>query len=280
MIDWIKYAPIQLRDLAKEGPFRGPDFLRGKHINVAAAGSIIQFRCPRHSTKYKFFPPFHLKNKDCLDVDFSAESFMANNHWCYVEAFFRGWTYWSEWFQGHVGDFSLWVALCAREDNHNFDEISFLHPKGFEYGLTLYLNARYGVHRNPATVYMHKGPLKWKSINKLPVVAASFMIQPAHYIFTFPVSDKHFIFMRFATTGVRSDVLPTIEADIQKIINSVDVQLSPETQEKVDKIKAECPDYALPETFAPLNWPLKPEDVEPDVLTTDGQGQKQWLLGD
>ncbi len=149
--------------------------------------------------------------------------------------------------------------------------------------LVQYLNDRYG-HENWGGEESHKpryhGPVDWLLHNHFPVPSASFKIYnqgedssdlalPDH-LFVFPVTNQHFVEVCFVQEylsrdqkgGVTFDTTPMQELQ-DKIFNSITLKLGPETQARVDQIKAEVGDMQLCKEFAPLKWPTNIYPPEP-----------------
>ncbi|VAW69447.1 hypothetical protein MNBD_GAMMA09-2094 [hydrothermal vent metagenome] len=68
------------------------------------------------------------------------------------------------------------------------------------------------------------------------------------------------------TVGTGEPVAQARELATQ-IINSVQLELSPESQAQLDRVKQAMGELKLSEEFAPLKWPIKVEDIEQPLAT-------------
>ena len=80
--------------------------------------------------------------------------------------------------------------------------------------------------------------------------------------YVFPISDSAFVLFHFDITRGASDTSSEMDKLVDKIIDSVDIQLSDSAKASIEEIKKTVDPWALPEEFPPLNWPVKLEDVE------------------
>ncbi len=131
-----------------------------------------------------------------------------------------------------------------------------------------------------AHVPRYHGPVDWRSHDHLPVPGASFKVynraEDVHDLvmpddlFVFPVSDEHFVvvttvqdyYSRDENGNLAFDKGPLQELQ-DNIFNSITLELGPETQAKVEKIKAQVGDMQLCKEFAPLKWPTSIYPPEP-----------------
>ncbi|WP_197023885.1 hypothetical protein [Microbulbifer sp. HZ11] len=145
-----------------------------------------------------------------------------------------------------------------------------------------YLNDRYGHHNwenDLAHIPKFFGPIDWQCHAHLPVPSASFKVGRGanseqlvglENIFVFPVTDRHFVEVCFEKEiySFDSDHQPKFDAspmtELQNaIFDSIRLELGPETQARVDQIKAEVGDMQLCKEFAPLKWPTNIYPPEP-----------------
>lgn len=87
------------------------------------------------------------------------------------------------------------------------------------------------------------------------------MNNPDH-LFFFPITDQHFVKIRFAQDSYSRDENRKLAFDISPIralqdavFNSISLELSPEAQASYDKVKSQCGDMQLSKDFPPLQWP-------------------------
>ncbi|WP_299596731.1 hypothetical protein [uncultured Microbulbifer sp.] len=196
---------------------------------------------------------------------------------------------------GCKGELIFSVCVIGRFNEHRFENLSFFNPKAFEVVLLHYLNERYG-HHNWENELSHiprfHGPIDWQRYSHLPVPSASFkisrgsdpmkLVRPEH-IFVFPISDGHFVEICFAQDfySFDSEHRPVFDVSPMQelqdaIFNSITLELGPETQARVDEVKAEIGNMQLCKEFAPLKWPTNIYPPEPSEAP---QPQKSLKAG-
>lgn len=262
MINWLKFLPFHFRDETSD-EWRSPSASRGRQIQLTAGGSKIRIIAPRHSSRLPQ-EQLYAKRFDGRNSRFDRyhSHTAANDNWVYNTLLFRSWSYWTAWFTGSAGELRMHGSVIKRNDDRNFDGPSFFHPATFTYVLANYLDTIYG-HQEQKGQAKNQGPLDWTTHHHLPVFSASFRISGLRneLTFVFPVDSKAFFRLSFKFSGhapgLREDQLLVAK----QIISTVNLELSPEAQAQLDAVKAECPDMSLPEEFAPLKWPIKPEDI-------------------
>ncbi|WP_237567709.1 hypothetical protein [Microbulbifer hydrolyticus] len=208
---------------------------------------------------------------------------MANDCWGSIGLLGRMWAFYGPWMTGCKGELNLSVSVAGRFDEFSFGNISFLNPKAFETVLVHYLNDRYG-HKNweddMAHIPRYHGPVDWHSHTHLPVPSASFKIYRQgedvsdlalpDQLFVFPITEKHFVEVCFVQEYYSCDEKGKVAFDTgplqelqDNVFNSITLELGPEAQTKVDKIKAEVGNMQLCKEFAPLKWPTNIYPPEP-----------------
>lgn len=177
---------------------------------------------------------------------------------------------------GAKAQLSVALSIIGRDEAHEYENSSFFHPRVFENVVADYLNALYG-HHGLSGGFQHKGPVDWKPVIGLPVFGASFKV--FHYdpydgqlfkpedLIVFPITSKHFVEVAFDRQVYSKDraakpyfdITPVDE--LQKAItSSIQLELGPEAQAEWDRVAAECPDMSLTSSFAPLRWPIDPNE--------------------
>lgn len=275
MIAWLKYLPIQLRHDLESTDCRGPNFDDAKPVTLFAGGCAIHLRAPKHKSNCGD-PPLYWK-KDGMEGPFRTfnSGLVATDNWVSSVMLTRSWSYWKAWFAGTEGELYLSVSVVKRNEEKAFDGVSFFHPKGFEYAIANFLDTRYGYKEYRGTP-RYRAPVNWTVHDSLPVFSASFDVKGSNerLYFVFPVSDDAFIQLVVRYSGGGEALRSHMETIAKQIVNSVSVELSPEAQAQWDRVKSECPNMSLSKTFAPLDWPIKPEDIEKDVkLKPSAQSQ-------
>lgn len=282
MIGWIKYAPIEWRKRDNDCTPRGPDFAKAKQEIIPIAGSQLRIRVPRHSPSDSIIRQQRLcKGQDALEGGKLFRTYgadvMANDLWGFRTPLSRRWAFWGPWMTGAKAELLLSVSVVGRFGDTDSPDVSYFHPRAFETILLQYLNDRYGHHRwdgQSEHMPQYRGPLDWQTRNHLPVFSASCKIyeqamngttlyRPEH-LFFFPVTNRHLVEICFVQElYALHNGKPTYDASpIQQlqdaIFNSITLELSPEAQANYDKVKTECPDMKLTDSFPPLKWPVQP----------------------
>lgn len=262
MIDFIKYFPLKLRQPDQNEAIRGPYFSSLKDITLKVSGNTLRFQTPRHQPKYDYIPVC-VKSRDGIESPFRLINGSANKTWISAIIFGRAYSFWYQWFGGHKGDLNFDISIIKRHDKHVFNGFSLLHPRGFEYAITNYLNTLYGF-KDSLGKATYQAPINWRTHSNLPVFSASFDIKPSNesLLYVFPISHRHFVKMEFAYIGIGDKLRQQMEALANRIIDSVTLELGPETQSQWDEISAQCADMSLCEEFPPLKWPIKREEIE------------------
>lgn len=290
---YIKYLPVEWFPRDFPCTPQGPNFRWARPVNIRIAGSDLCLSVPRHSPSSSSMQQYKL----FLDRDALAQglynhpaSGVKTDPWGYASALSRRWAFWGPWMSGCKAELSMAVTIVGRMPGFEFANTSFFHPRAFETVITQYLNDSYGHERwgssddDPRP--RHLGPLDWQTHDHLPVFSASCNIYNTHrdgktpnrtpeQLFLFPITDQHFVevyFRQHLYARDEQDKLTFDPSPVQAlqdaVFNSMTLELSPEAQASYDKVKAECPDMHLTETFPPLNWPTKAttpgEDLTPN----------------
>jgi hypothetical protein len=154
--------------------------------------------------------------------------------------------------------------------NMNF---SLFHPRAFEKVVADYLTNEFStrINEDRGNAQEYIAPVGWQPLNKLPVVAVRLQVVPAeflaiggvrHYMF-FPLGDQlmacvHFMAAQrgLGTMQERDKRVSraTMEELVTQIINSFELQLSPEALEHRNIALAGLDDTSLVTDFPPLKW--------------------------
>ncbi|MBY6191687.1 hypothetical protein KUV22_14735 [Microbulbifer agarilyticus] len=200
---------------------------------------------------------------------------MPSRRWGVACLFARRWAFYGPWMSGCKGELHASVAVIGRSDEHPLPDISFFNPKVFETLIMHYLNDRYGYENwegHHSHVPRYHGPVDWKIHRHLPVPSASFKIcgrgeslrdlYLRDYLFVFPVSDQYFVEVCFIQDFYSRDKKGNLAFDktpIQelqdKIFRSITLELGPEAQASVEKVKSKVGSLHMCKDFAPLKWP-------------------------
>lgn len=304
MFNCIKYPHLEWRKRHEYCVPKGPSFRWAPRITIPIAGSRLRLKAPRHSPRRSGEQWRLLPGRDLLDdprLNHMATGVMANDYWGNAPALSRRFAFWGPWMSGCKAELTMSVGVWGRHEGHEFADLSFFHPKAFEMVLVQYLNDYYG-HKNWETYLSHvprwHGPVDWQRHNHLPVFAASCKIYrrgedlsrmtlPDH-LFFFPITDQHFVQIRFVqdlysrdkSGDIAFDTAP-IQALQDAIVNSISLELSPAAQASYDKIKKEVRNMQLPKEFAPLKWPIAPSASQPpasDSPNAETDQHRLWKL--
>jgi|GEM_PF-1932737 len=290
----FKYPPIEWRKRHEYTIPQGPNFSWASRTRLNIAGSHLQITAPSHSPRHSIIKqtnsyPGHdaiLDSPAGLHTDFS----MPGGRWGVACLWSRRWAFYGPWMTGCKGELFTAIAVIGWSDSHRNSKFSFLNPKAFESVLINYLNDRYG-HENwegeMAHVPRYHGPVEWRCHDHLPVPSASFkiynrgedlsdLVRPDH-LFVFPVSDEYFVVVTTVQDYYSRDEKGNLAFDTRpiqklqdKVLGSITLKLDPETQAKVDQVKAEVGNMKLCKEFAPLKWPTNiypPEPADaPEIL--------------
>jgi len=281
MIEWLKFLPINLRflDLDVNAEYKGPDFKNAKPITLLAGGNTIRLKAPRHKTTLKE-PSIYVRNRDGLNSGFDYYNLptAVAQTWKYSTLVYRCWGYLYAWYRGSTGNLHMHLSIVTRVEEKPFKNTSFFHPRSFEFILANYLNTRYG-HEQTDGVADYRAPVSWQVHQQLPVFSASFEIGGINgdLFYVFPISDTHFIKLSFNLSNW-DNLREEMRAVAKQIIESLTLELCAESQAQWDRVKATCPDMQLSETFAPLQWPIKPEDIEKPAVEMPNENHTEKLI--
>ena len=263
MIDWLKYLPLDLRDGKNEDSVKGPVFSSAQPVKLEFKSNIIRLRAPKHRST-SGIPTYLTGIKAHL-----AEQFRtwrgATENWKYSTLLHRNWDYRIEWFGGGAGSLSISAYVLTRKEGEEFKDSSFFYPGAFEAAIANYLNTIHGVHKT-GTVFSAQAPLNWQHHHHLPVFSCSFELWKRGHLnniyYFFPLTDQHLMAFCFGFYVVDNDPVAQAKELVSQIINSVQLELSTESQAQLDRVKQEMGELKLSEEFAPLKWPIKVEDIE------------------
>ncbi len=275
MINFRKINSVKLRAPTDTDKVIGPNFKKSKRYEFTLAGSKLVFRAPDHSPRYDSSLWLTSKKNDALEEPFRefTSGVLAVDSWESASVFSRAWGYYFSKFGGGAGELKMFIGVRKRNNSFGFQSGSFLHPKTFEYALSLFLTNMFG-WKTLSGKASYIAPQEWEVNKKFPVPAASYDIEGSNEerVFVFPVTEEHFVEVSFSYIGRGQNVRKEMRTLVDQIIDSMSLELSPATQHLVDQIIAENPGVELTENFAPLKWPVAKEDVEKQA------GQSRELL--
>lgn len=276
MYDWIKYSPLALRYSDSLCDIKGPSFLWAKQKSIFVDGNRITFSWPDGS----WFMPgnqFNYFGKKYLSSEFGVETNYFNKKWKFRQAAYTNWRFDGPWFTGRLCDVEARIFLLTPAEETA--GISLFHPQVFESAITKFLaDERDGSLYKDS--YKYIAPLNWQSKNTINSPAARFESiwkgQSDPFVnYCHAVSDKCMAYFSFRIntpeTGCWLEETKEQEVDrkplfslIDQIIDSVKVELSPESEARLAEVKTQAPDAKLSESFPPIKWP--DEQVEEPAL--------------
>jgi hypothetical protein len=263
MIRWLKYYPLKLRSPDREREnYAGPEFIGARPVSVEFEANRIELRAPRNRTVNKNAVSIYIAKSSDQDAGFTYLQNVATDNWRYADLLARRWSYVYPWFGGRASELYFNIGVYKRKPGKEFKNTDFIHPKGFENALCNLLDNEYGDKQNNHGP-RYRGPLDWHRRDDLAIQAVEFWIKGSSddcYL-VFPITDRHLLSIRFGFMSHDQQMQEQADPLVRQILDSVKVTLSPDTQAKWDRIKAENPGVSISETFAPLKWPVKPEDI-------------------
>jgi hypothetical protein len=264
MINWLKFLPLKLRVDFDATEFQGPEALPFRPVTLAVGGSKLKLSAPLDKSAYPE-PPFYVRNRDGMDEPFRSlnPAVVANDNWVAAGMLGRGWGYWRAWFGGTEGQLSLDVSVIKRSEEKQFNGPSFFHPRTLEYVIANFLDAVYGHKSTGQGKPLYVAPVNWRVHDHLPVPSASFKVEGPNnrLYFLFPIRHDTFMQVAFKYSGNLETLKDRMDATANKIIGSITLELSATAKAQLDEVRKQCPDMSLAKTFAPLKWPIKPEDI-------------------
>lgn len=280
VIDLVRYSRLELRDLPEPCIPKGPNFNWARTVKVLMAGNELTLKLPRHAPR-SYEKQLRI-NGDIVHDNISrraAHDVMGDNCWEFFGGIFRQWRFNGPWFSGDAGAVSFCLQIVEPVEPNT--KVSYFHPNVFEQTLVSYLTSCFE-HDKSDGKYRWRAPVNWSKKNNLPVFAACFDVLPVragipvHYC-VFPVGDHYMAKITFAFDQACSGFMEGKDQKISRepmwelvnnILDSMTLTLSPENQAKVGKIRAECPDYSLSETFPPLQWSAAAQQVPEELFST------------
>lgn len=285
MIDWLKYFPFAMRYDHNPAEVRGPYFTKPKLIKWRFGDCVLHFRAPRSNSvaglagrgcSVDTLPAPKGDILKALSPHSEADNWdNPRFRWKYDLLYKNEWFFVGPWFTGIQARLTLRANLISVSELSVFSGKNFFHPAVFESAIADVLNCLYGHHKFNTQKKAHfRGPMNWRvqSIsNSIKAVVCDIHtvgrsskedpeLRRKVYI---PVTPRHFLLLtiNFGGTKVYSDDVcakPLFNL-CNSIIDSIRLEVGPETQAEWDKVKATCPDMSITETFGELQWPLAPE---------------------
>ena len=272
MFNW----PIKLRQQTEFCIPKGPSFKFSGKVFFSIGGTKISLRAPRHSfaSPIEAIRPHNINDLNDLRMRPWGQD---KEEWLFEGFFLRQWKFYGPWFSGYKGNLTLDITLITRNDES--DSASLFRPKVFENAISDHLKMIYSddIYEGAQEWLV---PVEWKAVTTWSCVAATFYAKPNSKVpgnhspsryFVLPVSDKHMIRMCF---DLRRDCAGRQEeqdkevgmAEIEQlstdIMNSIQIELSPEALAQNAKALEGVENTQLSENFPPLKWTTPEQDAE------------------
>lgn len=283
---------LKLREPKQQIMPKGPDFRWAPSIRGDLNGTQIRFNAPRHRPRRSNHLPVEPERRYSeRDMFFRSMYDEVNDaehglkdHFEKLEYFYRAWAFNGPWFTGTVAELSLSFDFIKAV---NFPTtMSLFHPRAFEQVIGEYLTFMYSYHLDFTREYIQEfdAPINWQSLDHLPVNAVRMESVPRdfsphrtieHLVF-FPIADDvmaKLLFMPSRLLGLpRSELdkrasVETMYELMDKIIHSIELELSPEAKAQQAKALAGMADTSLVKDYPPFKWDKAPPEVEHKYLS-------------
>jgi hypothetical protein len=283
MFDWLKFFPFVWDINYKPVGIRGPYFPKLRQNKWFLGGGTLKFSAPWSNPIFGFsgrgdsvdalLPGSANILTKQLERTHSHNSGAPPSAWDMRTFYSNTWYFVGPWFTGFRAELSASAHLLTANEDSSFTDKNVFHPRVFESAVANYLDNTYGYDRRGSKP-IYRAPLNWRVLSISPSIQA--VVCDVHHIGNsckenptlqrlvyFPISPQKFIQINFNFGGTqiyRDEVRakPLFEL-CDSIIDSLRLDVGPETQAQWDKVKATCPDMSLTETFGELPWPLKVE---------------------
>lgn len=288
------YPPIRLRYTDKKISLKGPNLKWARWAEVNLDHTLVRIRIPRHKpdiTEYddsihikrpiNLNQPGNFEPVEVLSDSPSGEVINKTLPWKTCYPLLRRWRFCGPWFTGVLGEVDFAIYLYKREVP---DSASFFNPEAFEKGINDFLTDKFA-HVKDHGASEWKIPLHWKVRTDLPVHAVRF---DAHKVLgggeadsylMFPVSHDCLASLWFGTSrhtcgGDLEDLdaainRDTMETFIDNILDTLEIELSPDAQSQYEQVKAQFPDAKLSKEREPLKWMTEEDEKEYEQYQAD-----------
>lgn len=268
MRNYIKYSPLEWREYKGHCVPVGPSFSWARPKTVTIAGSNVTFTAPNHESGTSDLPSDY-NHRDPINIlkDYACKDEVPDSieHWVYGKKLNRYYGFFGPWFTGEMGLVQLYMSVIQPEFPN--PDLNFFHPNVFELAVTSYLHFSYG-REIDYTLDRHIAPVNWQTVSGLGVPAARFDLVsnrgnglPDSHSFMIaigPAQILEFYFYYYDNSsrlkGLEVSREPMLTL-INQIVESVSIELCPESQTMCDAVKTEGNNVAQITTeFLPLKW--------------------------
>ncbi len=269
------HVPFRLREPKGLVVPKGPNFKRARKLTRTLGGTLLSFTLPKHSAIRSNDKPV-IPSKEYRPIyreAFSPEDFERGltDHWRKAEYLYHSWAFNGPWFTGAVAELECRMSII-KVINYP-DGMSLFHPRALEAVIGDYITFMQGDHLDFTRQYVQEfeAPLNWQPLTHLPVNAVRFKVvsqgfspfrTKKHWVL-FPISDNLLVSVLFRPSRLKNlpreildervDEKPMLEL-MDSIINSIEVELSPEAQAQQEKALAGMEDVSLVKEYPLLKW--------------------------
>ena len=252
---------------------KGPDFKDAEKKTIDISGTRISVGIPQNNTQSKVGAVDPKSEYDLAQLQTDVVG-LEGSKWRSQELIRRSWDFYGPWFTGNLGSVDMYAGIFLPKQPTS--ELNFFSPKVLEAGITNYLTLRYAndfcVERDQQSWLV---PQNWRQQPNMPCLAARFdaiVNKNVHddgmvSFLIFPLSRKH-LFISYCvmsrinvftskvpkpTVDEWIDQFPFIELS-NRVLNSVQVALSPQSQLEQEKALRDSNEKSLVKRFPPLKW--------------------------
>ena len=253
----------------------GPNFFFSKSRSINVDDTLIKFRAPKHRGRRANDKPEYITSNPGIRFreTYSEDKaeFGLPDEWERAMVFYHSWAFCGPWFMGAVGSLDM-IASLMRLRKHP-DGLSFFHPRALEKSIGDNLADLYAYHFDETrnNIQTFQTPVNWQPLPDFPVIAAKLEVvsekfsphRTIDHIVYFPIADD--ILVRVVFSPTRYLNLPRAELDkrvaieplhdlMNKIIDSIEVELSPVAKAQQTAAVKGLKDAALVENYPPIKW--------------------------
>ncbi|WP_431686031.1 hypothetical protein [Hahella sp. NBU794] len=272
---------LKLRHLHEPCIPAGPDFSQAQRLEVSLSGSMLSMLAPKHQPAKSVDKEIRLSSNLNLhdesiyktDLHGGCDYFLAMKRF----SRFRG-----PIFTGYVAQ--LGITLLLEKILPSRPNFSLFHAGDLEGTVMSLLTQEYGSESSNGRS-SYDAPVNWSIKGDFPVPCATYEVLTApnrsglrKKSMVFPVEHGvlatiSFHFQQFAI-GTLADQDKLINPQplyelAQNIIDSVQLQLSPNILNEYQEIRSQHPDVALSEELKPLKWTSPEQDKEWDEYSAE-----------
>ena len=254
---------------------KGPSSFPSKLHHANIDETLITFRTPKHLGRRSNDRPIFIEHergirfRDTYNED--KAKYGLPDEWQSAMLFYHSWAFCGPWFMGAVASLDMFISV-SRLKNHP-DELSLFHPRALEKSIGDNLADSYSHHLDETREYIQEfsAPINWQPFSNLKIVAARMEVvsekfsvhRTIKHLLYFPVANDLLVRIMFSPTRYLN--LPRAELDkrvaieplhdlMNKIIDSIEVELSPVAKAQQAEAIEGLKDAALVEDYPPIKW--------------------------